>query len=152
MSSISVYREFDCKVDEDTHISKNSLQYEAEILMREMTDKLVILRLAGLMGSDRVSGRWSKVKSFSDGYVNYIHKDDVIGVVDKIIASNIKNEVFNVVAPKHPLRSQVHQKNSKHFGFTLGTFEGMSKRIVSSSKLSRKLNYKFTYPNPLEFW
>jgi len=152
MSSISVYREFDIEVDEDICILKKSLQYEAEQLIQSLRKSVIILRLGGLMGDDRVSGRWSKVKSFSDGAVNYVHRDDVIEIVKKIIASNIDNGLYNVVAPEHPLRSQVHKSNANKFGFTLGTFEGMTHRKVSSKRLLEHLGYKFLYPNPLEFW
>ncbi len=152
MSSISVYREFDCEVDEETHINKISLQYEAEEFMRESFEKLIILRLGGLMDNRRIAGQWSKATSFSDGYVNYVHLDDVIAIVKKIILNGFENELFNVVSPLHPLRSEVHKHNSKRFGFELGTFSTMTNRIVKSDKIINKLNYKFLYPDPLKFW
>jgi hypothetical protein len=76
----------------------------------------------------------------------------VIGVVKKLIISDIHKGLFNVVAPEHPLRSDVHKNNAKKFGFTLGTFEGMTHRRVSSKRLLKDLDYKFLYPDPLEFW
>lgn len=152
MSSISVYREFDTKVDEKANITKKALQKEAEELMQSLRKNLIILRLGGLMGYDRVAGRWKKVSKFSDGIVNYVHRDDVINITTKLIDSNIKNEIFNVVAPMYPLRSEVHTKNSKKFAFKLGTYEGMTHRKVLSDAIIKKLNYTFLYPNPLEFW
>ena len=152
MSSISVYREFDCEVDENTNITKSGLQRDAEKMMQEMRDNLVILRLGGLMGDDRVSGRWKSASVFSDGEVNYIHRDDVIEITKNILHADIKNGIYNLVAPLHPLRSQVHKKNSEIFGFEVGTFEGKTHRIVSSDAIVKKLDYAFIYPNPLEFW
>ncbi len=152
MSSISVYREYDVSIDEDSTITKIALQYEAEQLLQSLRKDLIILRLGGLMGDDRVSGRWSKVKNFKDGFVNYVHRDDVIEVIKKLIVSDIHKGLFNVVAPEHPLRSDVHKSNAKKFGFTLGTFEGMTHRKVSSKRLLKDLDYKFLYPDPLEFW
>ncbi len=152
MSSISVYREFDGEVDESEIITKIGVQKEAEDLMLSLRDSLVILRLGGLMGDDRVSGRWKKVSTFSDGEVNYIHRDDVIGITKRVLESSIKSAIFNLVAPMHPLRSQVHRKNSEKFGFKLGTFEGKTSRIVNSGAIIIELNYTFLYPNPLEFW
>jgi len=152
MSSISVYREFDCRVNEDTNITKVGLQKEAEELMKKLRDKLVILRLGGLMGDDRISGKWKSVSTFCDGEVNYIHRDDVINITKKILETQITNGIFNLVAPLHPLRSQVHEKNSKTFGFELGSFKGRTHRIVSSEKIIKKLNYTFLHPDPLEFW
>ncbi|MEA3521972.1 MAG: hypothetical protein U9R50_03280, partial [Campylobacterota bacterium] len=141
MSSISVYREFDMEVDEETSISKIGLQYEAEQLIQNLKTHVITLRLGGLMGEDRVAGRWSRVKNFTDGIVNYVHRDDVIGVVKNLIISDVSHGLFNVVAPLHPLRSQVHQNNAKKFGFEIGTFAGMSHRKVSSKRLLEDLDY-----------
>lgn len=152
MSSISVYREFDIEVDEKSVITEISLQKEAEDLMLNLRQSLLILRLGGLMGEDRVAGKWKKVSTFSDGLVNYIHRDDVINVTKKMIEKDITRGIYNLVAPEHPLRSEVHKKNSKEFSLTLGTFEGMTKRKVLSDALVKKLDYTFKYPNPLGFW
>ncbi|RLA73684.1 MAG: hypothetical protein DRG78_22130 [Epsilonproteobacteria bacterium] len=152
MSSISVYREFDIEVDETSIITNIGLQKEAEELMQNLRDKLIILRLGGLMGYDRVAGRWKKVSTFSDGEVNYIHRDDVINITRKIIQNDVHDGVFNLVAPLHPLRSEVHKKNAKKFGLTLGTFNGKTNRIVTCKAMQDTLKYSFLYPNPLEFW
>lgn len=152
MSSTSVYKEFEGEVDETASITQTSIQIQAEELMRTLREELLILRLGGLMGDDRISGRWKSASSFTDGPVNYIHQDDVIGIVQKMIGKNITEGVYNLVAPLHPLRSEVHQKNSKAFGFEPGRFEGKSKRIVSSAKLIKKLDYDFIHPDPLAFW
>jgi len=152
MSSISVYREFDTEIDERAVITKKALQKEAEELMQSLRDRLVILRLGGLMGYDRVAGRWKKVSTFSDGEVNYIHRDDVVNITKQIIQNDIQGGIFNLVAPQHPLRSEVHKKNAKKFGLTLGVFDGRTNRIVTCKNMQDRLNYEFLYPNPLEFW
>jgi len=152
MSSISVYREFDKEVDENTTITKAGLQKEAEELMQSLRENLIILRLGGLMGDDRISGKWKSTSTFSDGYVNYVHRDDVIEIVKKLIKTDIQNGIYNIVAPLHPLRSQVHQKNSQKFGFELGTFKNMTYRKVVSDAIIKELDYTFIYPNPLNFW
>ena len=152
MSSISVYREFDEEVDEEAMIKKPALQKEAEDLMLKLKDNLLILRLGGLMGDDRISGKWKKVSTFSDGPVNYIHKQDVINITKNMIKDGVTSGLYNLVAPKHPLRSEVHKTNSEKFGLELGTFEGMTKRVVVSKALTDRLGYSFLYPDPLEFW
>jgi len=152
MSSTSVYREFDEDVDEMTKITKSTLQKDAEDLLLSLRDNVLILRLGGLMGDDRIAGKWKKISTFSDGLVNYIHKSDVINITRKMIEEDVINGIYNLVAPKHPLRSEVHKKNSEKFSLTLGTFEGMTKRKVLSEALVKRLNYSFLYPNPLEFW
>jgi hypothetical protein len=84
--------------------------------------------------------------------VNYIHQDDVIAIVQKMIRENIHDGIYNLVAPQHPLRSQVHIKNSEKLGFELGSFEGISHRVVNGGKIIKTLEYKFIHPDPLEFW
>ena len=152
MSSISVYREFDEEVDENTPINEVKLQREAEALFTSLKKNVLILRLGGLMGDDRISGNWKNISTFSDGEVNYIHKEDVINITKEMIRTKIKSGIFNLVAPLHPLRSQVHKKNCEKFGFKLGSFDGRTNRVVLSDKLLSELNYKFIYPNPLNFW
>lgn len=152
MSSTSVYKEFDGDVDERAVITKTSLIKEAEDLVTGAKGHVVVLRLGGLMGDDRISGRWKSAKDFTDGFVNYIHRDDVINIIKNIIEKGVTKGVYNLVAPTYPLRSEVHKKNSKDFGFTLGNFEGMTKRRVLSDKIRKELDYTFLHPNPLDFW
>jgi len=152
MSSTSVYREFDEEVDECVKITKTTLQKEAEDLMLSLKQRVLILRLGGLMGGDRVSGKWKSISTFSDGPVNYIHKADAINITKKMIENSVTSGIYNLVAPMHPLRSEVHKKNSEKFAPSLGSFEGMTKRVVSSDTLVKSLDYTFLYPDPLEFW
>lgn len=152
MSSTSVYKEFDCDVDESFEITKQSLIKEAEDLLLGLRENLIILRLGGLMGDDRIAGKWKSATEFSDGYVNYIHRDDVIKIIKNIIKNGITKGIYNLVAPQHPTRKEIHEKNSKKFEAAMGTFEGFSKRRVSSQKMIKELNYTFLHPNPLYFW
>jgi len=152
MSSTSVYKEFDGQVDETANITQKSIQVQAEELMLTLREELLILRLGGLMGDDRIAGRWKSVSRFTDGPVNYIHQDDVISIVQKMIHENIQDGIYNLVAPQHPLRSQVHHTNSEAFGFALGKFEGETDRIVTPVKMITRLNYDFIHPDPLAFW
>lgn len=152
MSSTSVYREFDSDVDESAFITKNSLIKEAEDLLLSQRERVLILRLGGLMGDDRVAGVWKSVTTFSDGFVNYIHRDDVIKIIDKILHVEINSGIYNLVAPMHPTREEIHEKNSKKHEREVGEFKGFSSRRVSSKKIIEELGYTFLYPNPLEFW
>jgi nucleoside-diphosphate-sugar epimerase len=152
MSSTSVYKEFDGDVDESAAISQSSLIKEAEELLFGLRERVLVLRLGGLMGEDRVAGRWKSATKFQDGYVNYIHRDDVIAIIKRMLERGITQGIYNLVAPLHPSRLEIHQKNSHKFGVDVGVFEGFSKRRVLSHKLVEELGYSFRYPNPLEFW
>lgn len=152
MSSTSVYKEFDEEVDETSKITKASLQKEAEELILSSRENVLVLRLGGLMGKDRIAGKWKSTTSFSDGPVNYIHQEDILHIISKLIREKVYKGIFNLVSPRHPLRSEVHKKNCKDFGFELGTFSTQTNRIVSSNKLTKTLNYDFIHPDPLLFW
>lgn len=152
LSSTSVYREFDTDVDESLKISKLSLIKEAEDLLLQQRDSVLILRLGGLMGEDRVAGKWKSATDFTDGFVNYIHRDDVINIIEMMLKKELNNGIYNLVAPNYPLRSEIHEKNAKKFGVEIGVFDGMSKRRVLSNKIINELSYTFLHPNPLYFW
>lgn len=152
MSSTSVYREFDSDVDENALITKTSLIKEAEDLLLNSKERVLILRLGGLMGEDRVAGRWKSATDFSDGFVNYIHRDDVINIVKMMIKSGVNQGIYNLVAPVHPTRKEIHKKNSRKFGSEIGNFQGFSNRRVLADKLIKEFEYTFLHPNPLEFW
>lgn len=152
LSSISVYEDSDSTIDESSPTKSSSIQSEAEALIREFRSDATILRVGGLMGEDRVAGRWKSVSSFKDGYVNYIHKDDAIGIIARLIESDINGGIYNLVAPLHPARSEVHAQNAKTFGFELGSFSGFSNKIVEATKIADLLEYEFKYPDPLAFW
>jgi len=152
MSSTSIYREFDSDVDESSKITKPSLIKDAEDLISDSKERVLILRLGGLMGEDRVAGRWKSANDFSDGYVNYIHRDDVIGIVKKIIDTGLERGIYNLVAPQHPTRKEIHEKNSRKYGSDIGNFRGFTKRRVLSDKLLKEIGYTFLHPDPLGFW
>lgn len=152
MSSTSVYKEFDSDVDESEEITKTSLIKEAEDLLLGSKENVLILRLGGLMGEDRVAGRWKSATDFSDGFVNYIHRDDVINIVQKMLKKGLTKGIYNLVAPEHPTRLEIHTKNSQKFDSQIGNFTGFSNRRVLSKKLVKDLNYMFLHPNPLNFW
>ncbi len=64
------------------------------------------------------------------------------------------NQIYNVVAPEHPVRREIYARNAREFGYPLpdyadGAEEGY--KVVSGSKLIRDLNYPFQYANPLDF-
>lgn len=152
MSSTSVYKEFDSDVDENAEIMKSSLIKEAEELILSSRKNVLVLRLGGLMGEDRVAGRWKSATDFTDGFVNYIHRDDVINIIKKMLEKNFVKGIYNLVAPEHPTRLEIHKKNSLRFGSEVGKFTGFSNRRVLPDKVIKDLNYTFLYPNPLDFW
>lgn len=160
VSSTSVYpdlwqeaREGDF-LDQHTTGSPSILQAERLIRESEGMDKTII-RFGGLLGMDRIPGRYFSGKSqvVGDSPVNYIHQQDAVRMISWVISQGLWNEVFNGVAPLHPTRREVYEKNADMMGFPppLSYAEPGSpwKKIMADKILST--GFEFLYPNPLEF-
>ncbi len=157
LSSTSVYDQTEGEVVEnDTNKAKKvSKMLKMERFLQKKWQNLLILRLGGLMGYDRIAGRHSSGKVFEhDGYVNYIHRDDVVQIIKQLIDNEVTGDIINVVAPQHPSKKAIFVKNSKKFGFALPTFksDAQKSKQVSSQKLQKTYNYRFLKPDPAEFW
>ncbi len=157
LSSTSVYSQKEEIVrEEDTlNINKPTLMLEAERLVLSLRRDVVILRLGGLMGYERIAGKYTAGKTKAhDAPVNYIYRDDVVAIVKLCIERDIRAEVFNVVAPLHPKQSEVYALNAKQFGWENTYFESgeLRGKVVSSEKLVVYFNYQFLKANPLDFW
>jgi nucleoside-diphosphate-sugar epimerase len=157
LSSTSVYDQTEGLVDENSTkvVSNPSKMLKMEHFLQENHQKLLILRLAGLMGYGRIAGRHSSGKTFQhDGYVNYIHRDDVVAIIKHLIDHGITSDVLNLVAPHHPSKKMIFDNNAKKYNFQPPKFISTQQRSkkVSSQKLQEKYHYKFLKPDPLEFW
>ena len=117
-------------------------------LVKSLAPNATILRLGGLMGYDRVAGKYTAGKTIKDSISNYIHRDDVVAITKLIIEQNIQNRTLNLVAPKQALKSKIFTQNSKEFGFEKTVFIGFEENIP----LVLDLNYTFLEESVIEFW
>ncbi|MBD2699688.1 SDR family NAD(P)-dependent oxidoreductase [Spirosoma sp. BT702] len=133
--------------------------FQAEDLIRGLSpDRLVtIVRCAGLMGYDRIPGKYVAGRSVDSGRlpVNYLHQDDAVGILTALIQQPISG-TFNAVAPEHPAREAIYRKSCAQFGYGLPTFvepKGLLPyKIVSGQKLDEATRYIFKYSDPLQFF
>lgn len=128
---------------------------KGEMLIKELVNEVLILRLSGLMGYNRIAGKYTAGKTKAhDAKVNYVHRDDVLKVIKLCIEKEIRTETFNVTAPLHPKQSEIYTHNAKKFGWENTYFSSyaLKGKVVSSNKLVEYLEYEFLKPNPLEFW
>ncbi|MEI8279252.1 MAG: hypothetical protein WCG87_05770 [Bacteroidota bacterium] len=143
MSSTSVYPDVSREFTEDDLPLE---EVGAERLVRSAYPQVNILRLAGLMGGNRLLSNY-RVSNL-ELPVNHVHYVDVCGVVKKMIELHATSRLYNVVAPMHPSKAEVigAQKNESYPGniSSLG-------RIISCQKLVSELNYQFRYPDPRLF-
>lgn len=130
----------------------------AEQLVQQLSSgqRTTVLRCGGLMGYDRIPGKYVAGKTVDSGAVpvNYLHRDDAIGVLLEIIAQQTGG-IFNAVAPEHPAREAIYRKSCADFGYQLPSFivpeTAVPYKTVSVEKLKQAINYTFCYPDPLQF-
>lgn len=154
ISSTSIYPNKEGIYDENSTLSElnSSLVYKAEELVKSRTD--VIFRCSGLMGYDRVAGKYfaGKILDCEDSKINYIHRDDLIEAVKFVIEKNI-NGVFNLCSKFHPTKKEIYLHNAKKYGFDKPIFENKKdypNRIIDGSKIER-LGFRYKYQNPLDY-
>ncbi|MDQ3393559.1 MAG: SDR family NAD(P)-dependent oxidoreductase [Bacteroidota bacterium] len=159
ISSTSVYPEGGAQFDEESGADQSHELFIAEeLLKKKLNEKLLILRCGGLMGYERVPGKYFAGKIGVRGGnnpVNYVHRDDVIRIILKAEEDNVCGETFNVVAPVHPLKKEVALKTIRQFNLSPPQFEDEKanhNKLVNPDKLIRKLKYKFKYPDPMKFY
>ena len=132
-----------------------ALVVEAETLLQKLDENVVILRLGGLMGYDRIAGKYTAGKVLtSDSRTNYVHRDDVVGIIESIIEQDIRGEFFDVVAPLQSTKKVIFATNAGKFGFKETEFLGgdvVGKELIPT-KLYEHLGYVFKKPDVLEFW
>lgn len=163
ISATSIYPDVERIVTESEPINAqntgNTALWKAEqAIQNDSKKEYIILRLGGLLGYDRIPGRYfASKKNLETGEVpvNYIHQDDAVGIISKLITSpHISNEIFNGVSPEHPPRKVIYKRNAEDIGFEAPTFvekDPQDYKIVSAEKLEKVLEYHFKYPNPLDY-
>ncbi len=155
ISSTSVYCNSNKIVTEQSTLKASPL-VEIETLFKNSSQfSTTIIRFGGLIGYDRNPAYFfSEGKKIPnpEGYVNMIHRDDCIQIIEQIIEKDIWNETLNACADTHPNRRDFYTKIKKHIGQEAPLFiEGGSNesKIISNEKLKSLLAYKFNYPDLL---
>lgn len=151
ISSTSVYPSHNSIVDETTKTITKPLTQIEDLFRSNENFKSIILRCSGLFGYDRKPGNFIQesmpVKN-PEGFVNMIHRDDCIAIIEQIIVQNIWEDIFNACADEHPRRRDYYEQETKKLGLPPPIFEKCSKnvyKIVSNKKLKKRLVYRFKY-------
>lgn len=164
-SSTSVYPDLDGVVGESDAGARDGLplrRHGADALAAERvfyaSERLAVtvLRLAGLYGYDRHPARALAGQhdlSGGEAPVNLVHRDDVIGVVETVLAQEALGTTFNVCADEHPQRRRLYPAVAARLGlepptFADGSAEGF--KIVSSRRLRERLGFVFRYSDPMD--
>lgn len=161
VSSTSVYPDLNqiAKESDELDLDKtgNRALFRAEqLLLQDKDYDLTVIRFGGLLGVDRIPGRYFSGKSNVDGDspVNYIHRDDAVRLLSWVIEQNLWNQVFNGVAPKNPKRKEVYERNAQDLGFPPPASyadDNNTWKEISADKILAT-GFTFQMENPLDFW
>ena len=172
VSSTSVYsdvfpiEEFteETPTNPDSESGRQLVEVE-QLLLGNPNFETIILRFGGLIGVDRHPIKFLAGKENvenPDGPINFIHREDCIGIITAILKqlldSNKKNnsemlkqvqhdnQIFNAVAPQHPLREEYYHKKAKNMNLALPIFvknTASKGKIILSTKIATVLSYTF---------
>lgn len=135
----------------------NGTIFLAEQLMdRDRNYELTTVRFGGLLGDDRIPGKYFSGKENVAGHtrVNFIHRRDAVRILAWVMERELWNQTFNGVAPNHPLRKEIYEKNAAELGIARPASyqnepEG-NDRLIDSSKIL-ETGFEFEFPDPLDF-
>ena len=154
VSSTSVYSDEISIVDEttipnpETESGKQLLVVE-NLLLLNKNFETTIVRFGGLIGEDRNPIRFLSGKKNIENPnspINFIHQNDCIGILKKIVENDIWNETFNAVAPFHPTRKQYYTQKAIEFELEIPEFNESNVsigKIVLSDKIVKMAQFQF---------
>jgi len=147
-SSTSVYQEKIGSVNEESMVKPEHPVFLAEqVVKRYYPHNHIILRLAGLIGSDRHPVKFLlKKESVDNGLapVNLIHRKDIIHAMFLIIRNAETSGVYNLCYPKHPLKATYYNLIAKQlFKKQIRFFDGIGGKEIDGSKFA--LHYAYDY-------
>jgi len=157
ISSTSVYPFTNGIVTEEAATSNSPLAEIEKLFIANSSFKTTLIRFGGLFGYDRKPGKFIKQNSLvenPEGYINLIHRDDCIEIIEQIILKNIWNEILNACADSHPKRRDFYTKETQKIGNYAVVFNEKSDnkfKIINSQKLKTLLNYEFKYADLMSY-
>lgn len=130
---------------------KNTVLFQAEhALTSLLKNKLIILRLGGLIGDGRhpvnyLQGRDDVENPF--GLVNLIHQTDVIRCIQQCIENADVYGIYNVVNPENPWRKEYYTKLYRQHGLKAINFvmSPTIERHIDTTKLRQELGFSFNH-------
>ena len=157
VSSTSVYPNTNGIVTEETHTNNSPLADIEKLFKSNSFFESTIIRFGGLFGYDRKPGNFfksgKKIEN-PEGYINFIHRDDCIRIIEQIIVKDAWNKVLNACSDSHPTRREFYLNEAKKLDKSRVFFNEKSEndyKIVNSEKLKKLLDYEFEYDNLMDY-
>lgn len=129
VSSTSVFGDSMDEVDDFTPCNPTTNAAKALVFCEEwLTNNFTncnIVRFAGLYGPERHPGRFFAGKKEipnGDAPVNFIHQQDAVRVIEKLIEYNGQGLRVNACAPEHPSKKEYYPKAAMRGGYDSPTF------------------------------
>lgn len=150
VSSTSVYPFTNGVITEETPTLSTPLAEIEQLFLRNSSFKTTLIRFGGLFGYDRKPGNFIKsgIVENPEGYVNLIHRDDCIKIMEQIVLKNTWNETLNACADTHPSRRDFYLREITKLGAPAPQYKESSEnrfKIIQSEKLKSLLNYEFIH-------
>lgn len=160
ISSTSVYADSNSMITESSEISRDtlsgSLMAEIETILSSLPIKVIILRLAGLIGPGRSPGRFFAGKSnVPNGLapVNLIHLDDAVNLITCLIETENAAGIYNGCAPSHPTKAEFYTLAAKTEQLEPPSFlpEKDKWKVISSERTGKELNFSYKFPSLMDW-
>lgn len=157
ISSTGVYEPAAGQITETGKTREGTLSAVEHSLASRQFFNTTTLRLGGLFGYDRQPGNFfgpGKPIPNPDHPVNMIHRDDAIGLVEKIIEKDLWDNVFNGVSPDHPSRRNFYSHEFRKLGKAPPEFDANTglPKLISGEKIIVETGYNFLYGDLLGNW
>jgi len=156
ISSTSVYGNSNEIVTEESETQSSPLAIIESLFKNSTHFETTIIRFAGLFGYNRKPGNFfkdgRKIPN-PEGFVNMIHQDDCIQLIEKVIKKNAWIQIFNGCADTHPTRRDFYTKCSLDIGFKKPDFEEaaeIQQKIISNKKSKEILDFEYQYGDLLK--
>lgn len=158
VSSTSVYPNTSQHWKESDPIEEpNELLRAEQIVQSQLKERVAILRMAGLAGSNRLLARhFAGKKDLANGNspVNLVHQVDAVETVWFVCQKNHWGEILNVSSPIHPTRAELYGFECQKYGLEKPHFICLPsdpQKIVDSNVLISKFGFTFRFENPFDY-
>jgi nucleoside-diphosphate-sugar epimerase len=157
ISSTSVYPTTNKVITEASPVNQSVLPEIEQLFLTNTQFECTIIRFGGLIGYNRKPGNFFKNNRSipnPEGYVNLIHRDDCIRIIDQIIQKNIWGEILNACADSHPNRRAFYTNQFLKEGRGIPPFEqepANEYKIINSDKLKFMLDFQFEYSDLMDY-
>ena len=150
ISSTSVYDFCNCEITEDTPTNNSPIAQIERVFQELIPERTTILRFSGLFGYNRKPANFFRYKAIpnANAFVNMIHRDDCIAIIQKLIEKEIVGKEYNAAADTHPTKEEFYTKTSLDVGYPAPKVQESSKlmyKIILNNALKSDLEYEFKY-------